>query len=197
MNPLNQIIEDQQNARDLKDANADICFLALNDASGPSVRTLVLREVSPSGLTLFINKTSPKWRAIEHSPRAQILLWYPSLQKQYRLSGSFLELERSTIIENWQRRPSASKYLDQVYEKFGNQSSTIDSRERLTSHIDSLKSEYNPEDLETPANATGILLEPDQIECLDLNDNNRIHHRHLYKLNNEIDPKWHESVLIP
>ena len=195
MNPITRVNSDRTDARGLGDSNADICFFALCDSSGvPSVRTLVLRESSEQGFTLFINKTSNKWRIIQDNPAASLLLWYPSLQRQYRVTGTVLELNRSEIEANWPKRPTGSKYLDHAYGTFQNQSGEIESHEALVSHINQFKVNNPADDLTTPETATGIRLVPSQMEILDLNDAGRIHHRQLFVLEED---SWRKAQLMP
>lgn len=194
MHPIDQIKADRSSARSLDDSNADICFFALSESGKPSVRTLVLRETDKNGFTLFINKTSPKWRIISENPSAGILLWYPSLQRQYRITGNVIELDRSHIETNWPKRPSGSKYLDHAYSGFGNQSSPIDSYDSLKYHIAGFKDSHDADSLTTPVSATGIRLVPEEIEVLDLNDPSRIHNRQLFTLH---DGEWTVEQLMP
>lgn len=189
--PIERLQQDRQSARSLNDSNADICFLALTD---PSVRTLVTRDISEVGITLFINKTSAKWASIERDPRGEILFWFSSLQKQYRVSGAIEELARAEIEHNWPRRPSGSKYLDHAYEAFARQSSAIDSRDSLVEHINRQKETVAEDGMATPPGATGITLRPASIECLDLNALNRIHDRRLFT---KTGSGWQEQALMP
>ncbi len=190
-NPIEALKRDRSSARSLQDGNADICFLALTD---PSVRTLVTRDIDDSGIQLFINKTSAKWETIEADASAQVLFWFSSLQKQYRVSGTIKELGREDIENNWPRRPAGSKYLDHAYEDFARQSSVIESRDALTAYIGESKAHLNEEEMTTPTHATGVRLVPASIECLDLNNQDRIHDRRLFTLE---AGSWQEQVLMP
>lgn len=193
-NPIEKIIEDRQVARSHHDSNADICFLALASNNEPSVRTLVLRDISMEGFTLFINKTSEKWRIAEQNPAASMLLWYHATQRQYRITGHLEEQDRSVIAGNWHRRPAGSKYLDQAYERLGAQSSAIPSRDTLVEFIRDLRQTLPEEDLETPPSAAGIILKPKTIEILDLNQQDRIHDRCRFELT---EAGWQTTQLIP
>ncbi len=199
MNPVAQIIKDRQTARNQGDTNADICFLALSGDEGPSVRTLVLRDIENRNFNLFINKTSPKWHLAEQYPQAQLLLWYSSLQRQYRVSGRLEELDRKVVEVNWQRRPVDSKYFDQVYDHLGAQSSVIDRRDTLIQCIDSLKKELPEDSLTMPSSLTGLALQADRIEYLDLGMRDRIQDRRIYTLEKPLnnDETWVEQILIP
>lgn len=195
MNPLKNIQSDRREARRLGDSNADICFLALADAEGSaSVRTLVLRDITDDRVTLFINKTSPKWQAITDGTGHELLIWYASMQRQYRISGSLQEIDATLVKSNWQRRPTGSKFLDYVYEELGNQSSMIDSRDILMNKISQLKRDLDAESMQSPPMIAGIELIADRIDVLDLNNQDRIHDRHLHTYT---DGTWTSQVLIP
>ncbi|MDA0787944.1 MAG: pyridoxamine 5'-phosphate oxidase family protein [Proteobacteria bacterium] len=199
MNPVTSIADDKKRARGLSDPNADLCFLALADRDGSaSVRTLVLRSIEGNAFGLFINRTSPKWRAIDAGARAQMLLWYPSVQRQYRISGEIHESAADNIAHNWRRRPVGSKYLDHVYETLGPQSSFIEGRPVLTEAVSSLKSKFKADDLPVPRSATGVYVEATEIERLDLNqqsgEHDRLHDRRLFTLEGG---EWVARTMIP
>jgi pyridoxamine 5'-phosphate oxidase len=194
MDPIARIQADRQDARNVDDPNADLCVLALSESDRPSVRTLVLRDITADGFTLFINKTSPKWSIIQANNKAEMLIWYTNSQTQYRINGLIEELDPSVIEQNWHRRPSGSKYMDYSYESLGSQSSEINSRDDLVGHIKGLKEEHPEEEMVTPESAAGIMLRPEVIEMLDLNMPNRIHNRRRFVL---IDGKWQSTQLIP
>ena len=194
MDPIARIKTDRQNARMVDDPNADLCFLALSESGQPSVRTLVLRDITTEGFTLFVNKTSPKWSIIEANNTAEMLVWYTNSQRQYRINGRIEELGSSDIEQNWHRRPSGSKYMDYSYERLGSQSSEVDSREDLIERINGLKKEHPEDAMVTPASAAAIVLRPEVIEMLDLNMPNRIHDRRRFVLQ---DGHWQSTQLIP
>ncbi len=199
MNPITSIRDDKNRARGLSDPNADLCFLALSDRHGSaSVRTLVLRGIEGNSLTLFINRTSPKWQAISEGASGQLLLWYPSVQRQYRVSGEIHESGADVIAHNWQRRPVGSKYLDHVYETLGAQSSFVKDRPVLIEAVANLRKAINADDLVPPPSATGVRMDATQIERLDLNqqtgEHDRLHDRRLFTLENG---EWVAQTMIP
>jgi pyridoxamine 5'-phosphate oxidase len=194
INPITQLQTDQQTARSLKDANADICFLALSETGRPTVRTLVLRSISEEGFTLFISKTSPKWHIIQGNAEAELLLWYSTIQRQYRIQGKVQALSQDAIDRNWPRRPAGSKYLDHAYTSFSPQSTEIESREALVAHIEAHRARQPEEELSIPATAAGIRLVPTSLEMLDLNAHDRIHDRRRFTLDGQ---QWHAAQLMP
>lgn len=194
MNPLEDLARDRQTARGHQDSNADICFLSLSEDSAPSVRTLVLREVTHEGLTLFINKTSQKWQIIRDNNQAEALIWMPSVQRQYRVSGTIEELGRDVIDTHWHRRPIESKYLDYSYEKLASQSAELENRDVLVDFVRGLREEVSEEDMTTSEQAAAILVRAAVIECLDLNNPERLHDRRRYTLD---DGAWQQAILMP
>ena len=194
MNPLDRIARDRQSARNHDDSNADICFLSLSDGNLPSVRTLVMREINPDGITLFINKTSHKWRITRANHQAQALIWFPSVQRQYRVTGGIEELDRHIIENNWHRRPVGSKYLDYSYEQFAPQSSELENRDSLMEFVRDLRTRVAEDDMSTPDQAAGILLRADVVECLDLNNPERLHDRTRYTLT---EGDWQPTAIMP
>lgn len=195
MNPLDRIRSDRADARKLEDPNADLCYLALADRNGKaSVRTLVLRSISDNRFGVFINKTSPKWEILSNDCDYELLLWYPSMQRQYRISGSVEFVDDDIVRTKWHRRPLGSKYLDYVYEQLGPQSSYIDSRATLLEAVKQVKETWRGKDMEPPDTVAGVELLAERIEILDLNREGRIHDRQLYTLDRD---SWTSRVLVP
>ena len=195
MDPIAEIKADRTEARKVQDANADSVFLALASSDGKaSVRTLVLRDIVDRAFRLFINSTSPKWQLLNEGAHYELLLWYPSQQKQYRIQGETSMLEPEEVKTNWFRRPQGSKRLDYVYKEFAPQSSEIESREVLTNEIGRIKSVYKPDDMTPPDSATGIELIATRIEMLDLNREDRIHDRRVFNYDGN---DWQQTFIIP
>jgi len=195
VNPLTNIMNDRAEARKQGDSNADTCFLALADKDGQaSVRTLVLREITDRHVVLFLNRTSPKWQLFQQGANYELLLWYTSMQRQYRIQGTMQPLDREIVKQTWQRRPQGSKYLDYLYQEMAPQSSEIESREQLANEIQRLKQSYKVDDMQAPADVGGIELIANRVEMLDLNREDRIHDRRVFSLQ---DGRWTVKYLVP
>ncbi|MFN3236178.1 MAG: pyridoxamine 5'-phosphate oxidase family protein [Pseudomonadales bacterium] len=195
LDPLAEIRADRTEARKIQDANADTCFLALASKQGEaSVRTLVLRDIVGRAFRLFMNNTSPKWQLLTSGATYELLLWYPSQQKQYRIRGETNLVDTEEVKSNWLRRPQGSKYLDYVYKEFAPQSSEISSRAVLTDEITRLKKTYKPDGMTAPDSAMGVELIANHIEMLDLNREDRIHDRRVYSFEAS---GWQERFIIP
>ena len=195
MDPIDKIKTDRAEARKLSDPNAETCFLALADKNGQaSVRTLVLREIGDRHFVLFLNRTSPKWKLLEAGAGYELLIWYPSRQRQYRVQGSLVELDSSIVNVNWLRRPQGSKYLDYVYQEMAPQSSKLNNRQQLVEEVQRLKQVYKIDEMHAPTAVGGVQLVASRIEMLDLNRDDRIHDRQLFTF---ADGQWAAQVLVP
>lgn len=195
MDPIADIISHRERAREAGDSNADICFLSLADNDGKaSIRTLVLRNIENRGFSVFINRSSPKWAILSGAGSWQILLWYASQQKQYRLSGEMEQIDEALVRDSWRFRPDGSKWLDLVYETLGPQSSPLKSRKQLVDHIGKLKQEHAIEKLQAPSQVGGAILRVNEVERLDLSNPDRIHDRRLFSWDKGV---WKEKPLIP
>ena len=165
------------------------------DAAGsPQVRTLVLRQIAETTITLFINTSSPKWQQLSEQPRCQALLWYPSLQIQYRLSGIAEALASDAIQDNWHKRPLRAKLLDYFYDWTAPQSSRMTSRAGLLEQFEALSQRLTPEDLKPSSAAIGLSVQLDQIERLDLSQNDLPHERTLFERS---ENGWIATALVP
>jgi pyridoxamine 5'-phosphate oxidase len=178
-----------------KDSNAPVCFLATTDAHGqPQVRTLVLREINDTDLILFINASSPKWEQLQSNPQCQVLLWYATLNIQYRITGKAEALPASAIRDNWHKRPHRAKVLDYFYDTVTPQSSTIASRNALLERFDEINRDVSPSQLQPSPAALGIRILLEQIERLDLTEEGLPHLRQRFNFR---DASWSETTLVP
>ena len=186
--PIARFAADREAAREAKDPMAAVCVLATVDEAGlPQARTLVLRDI-PEGLAIYINASSPKWQQSQQQVAIQV--WWPSIQIQYRIQARCEPLPVEHIAESWQLRPDVPKRMDWLYQQRP-QSSEIRDREDLLNSLENI----NPHvPLAAPEGARGLLLLPDKIERLDLNQANGVHDRTRYVLDTG---RWLEHTLIP
>jgi len=100
-------------------------------------------------------------------------------------------LAPDTLAASWALRPDAPKRMDWLYELHDTQSSHIESREHLLKVLGGLSID---EPLRAPPNARGLLLNPLQIERLDLTQDNGVHDRQRFDF---VDGVWQQRTLIP
>ena len=187
--PFDRFKSDLQRARDARDATANVCTVANVDADGyPQARTLVLREFEDE-LAIFINRTSPKWEPL--SQALTLVTYWPSIQVQYRISGTTRPIAHELVAESWQLRPDAPKKMDWFYTKVMPQSTPIGSREDLLAAVEALDL---PDILVAPETAGGLIIEATRYERLDLTMENGIHKRQCWQLT---DSGWQTTTLVP
>ncbi len=172
------------------DPMASLLALATVSPEGrPQVRTLVLRDVE-SKLAIFLNRTSPKWRALQSTPEPSFMTYWPSRQLQYRFDCRFDPMDKSLVDRSWLLRPETPKRVDHLYESWQAQSAPVDGRAELLAQTERL----DPKVLNSPTSeAVGLFLVPTVIERLDLKQQGGPHDRRRYRAAND----WQEEVLMP
>ena len=196
--PLIELADERQRARAAGDSHANLCALATVSPEGrAAVRTLVLREVSDRWLSVFCSRTSPKWEHLQGTGGFELMVCWPSIGRQFRVSGS---TDSVTVIDSdemrapWTNRPTESKLLDHYYAHGRAQSSVVASREALLADIAKLKDGFGGrDDVPYLESAGGLRLIAESVETW-RESPDRIHDRRLYR--------WHEDgwgceILVP
>ena len=197
MDPIGRLHQDRRQARQHKDPWAELCVVSTVTAAGePSARVLVVRELdldtgaADPSLGIFVNTSSPKVDEFSRSSSVAVLIYLPSVMVQYRLRCTLDAIDPTIVREAWQMRPETPKRMDWVYETHP-QSSEIASRDAL---IDAVASKSRAECLFAPDSAVGHLLQPIELERLDLSRGDEPHDRRRYSVR---EGNWVEAVLVP
>ncbi len=84
--------------------------LATADGAGdPSVRMILIRGIGPAGIDFYTNHGSRKGRDLAARPAAALTLWWPTLERQVRLSGSVTRLSEAESAAYFASRPLESQ----------------------------------------------------------------------------------------
>jgi pyridoxamine 5'-phosphate oxidase len=198
--PIAALHDEREAARAAQDANAELCWLATADADGlPSVRTIVLRDVDGS-FALFVNATSPKWHDMSARPQVQIVCWYPSLQRQWRLRARVLAFPHEVVSRHWHRRPRITQVLDHLYAGQRGQSTSLPPALDLDGELATLDATL-PERPEVPVQSLALQLVPEAVECMQLRTAPRIHLRRRWLRAEAADTdeprRWTTTPLVP
>ncbi|WP_425146042.1 pyridoxamine 5'-phosphate oxidase [Deinococcus sp.] len=114
--------------------------LATADALGrPSVRTVLLRGADARGLTVYSNYHSHKGRDLADNPQAELLFYWPHLERQVRVYGP---VERVGEVESsayFHKRPRDSQLAAHVSAP---QSAPIASRAELEAKFAALEARF-------------------------------------------------------
>jgi pyridoxamine 5'-phosphate oxidase len=157
-----------------------------------------VRRVSSTELLVSANATSPKVRALCAQPRAELLLYWPTLQRQYRLSGPMAFVSASREPALYRLSPWRSKVWDQLYEHTP-QSTVVAGREhfvdRFRATLERLQRDFSSPSEVPPTDSAGYLaLQPDRIEIQVLDLQERLHDRRRFERTAE---GWRQHHLMP
>jgi pyridoxamine 5'-phosphate oxidase len=84
--------------------------LATATAAGePSVRTVLLKDVDQRGFVFFTHYDSQKGRELDQNPRASLLFFWPTFERQVRITGSVRMVDRAESEAYFASRPLGSQ----------------------------------------------------------------------------------------
>ena len=165
--------------------------LATTGSDGiPSIRTVLLKEVTKLGFVFYSNYNSEKGRQIEENPKASILFYWESLERQVRVSGS---VEKLTSVESdgyFRSRPRGA----QIGAIASPQSDRIENRAELEVRYREIADRYKGVSVERPKNWGGYRLLPELFEFWQ-GSSDRLHDRFMYRLDG--DEIWVIERLAP
>ncbi|MCH8089024.1 MAG: pyridoxamine 5'-phosphate oxidase family protein [Chloroflexi bacterium] len=195
MDPVKEIVAERERARGLSDPNANVCFLAtVTPEGGATVRALSLRDIDRRGFGLLINELSPKWRQLHTGAGFELLLFWPTVHRQYRVRGPLAPMDDADLERYWSYKSHGSRLLELYYPTFEPQSTPVPSRQHLLDGIESMRRKFpSPEDVLLPKSLKGVYLVPDRIEVWH-GEAERLHDRRLYTRK---DRGWEVQILVP
>lgn len=164
--------------------------LATADASGePSVRTVLLKEADDRGFVFFTHYTSPKGRALAANPRAALLFFWPTLERQIRITGSVSRVPRAESEAYFASRPIDSRWAVWA----ASQSEVLPDRETLERHFAEIQERFG-DHVPCPAEWGGYRVSPERMEFWQGRPG-RLHDRLLYT--HQADGTWSRARLAP
>lgn len=189
--PLERLRKHYHQAIDEGDQAARYCTLVTVESQQARSRTVVLRDIGPLGPLIFVNDCSPKWSGLS-AGGSEVLLFWPTLMRQYRLRGRWQVLGEEEMRAHWQHKPETSKLLDHVYQHLP-QSSVLASREQLQQALATLREGFAGQAIPYASSARGAVLVVDYIEdwC---GAADGLHERCCYTRQ---DGVWQKQYLVP
>jgi pyridoxamine 5'-phosphate oxidase len=164
--------------------------LATVGADGaPSVRHVLLRHITETGITFFTNRTSRKARELAADPRAACTLYWRELDRQVILRGAVTELSPADSDAYFATRPRDAQLGAWASE----QSRPLDDRATLERRVEAERERFAGEDVPRPEHWGGYLLTPDEVECWQGRPY-RLHDRFRYTLDGA---SWRIERLYP
>lgn len=112
----------------------------------PSVRIVLLREITDKGIVFYTNYESAKGQDIAENPNAEALFFWHKLERQIRISGSIAKIDADKSAAYFQKRPHDSQVGAWVSQP---QSGEVANREVMEHTFEQLKTDY-PEGVAVP-----------------------------------------------
>lgn len=156
----------------------------------PSARLVLLKQVDEQGFVFYTNYRSQKARELAENPFAELVFYWPQLERQVRVSGGVSQVSGAESDEYFRTRPRSSR----LGALASPQSEVIPSRESLEKRFAELEELYRDHDVERPAHWGGYRLKPERIEFWKGRPG-RLHDRLLYE--RQPDNSWTIKRLAP
>ena len=179
-----------ESARNTKilEPNAMILSTVTQDGQ-PTSRVVLLKDFDQSGLVFFTNYLSQKGEQLAHNPRASILFWWESLQRQIRIEGVVVKISEEESDTYFQSRPYGSRLGAWVSE----QSQLIVDRTVLEKRQIEFEEKFAEGNVPRPDHWGGYRLTPNKFEFWQ-GRSNRLHDRLLYQMQQDA---WTRARLAP
>ena len=159
----------------------------------PSVRIVLMREITETGVVFYTNYDSAKGQDISENPNAEVLFFWHELERQIRISGHIAKIDAEKSAAYFQKRPHDSQVGAWVSEP---QSGEVASRDVMEAKFENLKNEYpESEKVPTPEFWGGYEITINQIEFWQ-GRANRMHDRIVYTHNSD-NGNWITKRLLP
>ena len=157
----------------------------------PSARVVLLKEVSDAGFVFYTNYSSRKARDLETNPSCALTFYWSDLERQVRVEGKAVRVDRQQSEAYFRSRPRGSKLGAWA----SHQSEPITGRQMLESKLSELEARYaGVEDIPVPEFWGGYRVIPERIEFWQGRPN-RLHDRILYRRKGETE--WIIERLSP
>lgn len=142
-------------------ADPHAMVLATADARGrPSARAMLLKEWSADGFVFASNYASRKGREIAANPRAALLFYWPTWQRQVRVEGRIAPLPAEENDSIWAERPREA----QLGAWTSRQSRPVASRAALEQRFAAITRRFADRPVPRPPQWGGFRLAPARIE---------------------------------
>ncbi|WP_227429685.1 pyridoxamine 5'-phosphate oxidase [Psychrobacter sp. I-STPA6b] len=164
------------------------------DDGMPSVRIVLMREITENGLVFYTNYLSAKAQDMLENPHAEVLFFWHELERQIRIRGTIKKLPEAQSDAYFHKRPHDSQLAAWVSQP---QSGVVESRDVMEQKFAELKAEY-PDDAVVPRPEFwgGYELLADEIEFWQ-GRANRMHDRIVYQRQSAQDSGWHVERRLP
>jgi len=155
-----QFCDWMQQALEARLAEPTAMTLATADKQGrPSARIVLLKGVDERGFLFFSNYASRKAKELAENPIASLVLYWPELERQVRVTGTVAKSSREVSEKYFQSRPRGHKLGAWVSQ----QSEPIADRQVLEKRLAQLEAKF-PDEVPLPPSWGGYVLSATEIE---------------------------------
>jgi pyridoxamine 5'-phosphate oxidase len=176
-----------------RELESDPTAMALATASRdgrPSVRTVLLKGLDPTGFVFFTNYDSRKARDLGENPRASLLFFWRTADRQVRVDGIVEKISAAESDDYFRTRPLESRLS--VYAS--RQSARVDGREVLDQLYQEAAARFGSREVPRPEWWGGYRVQPIELEFWQGRPH-RMHDRLLYV--KQADGRWRRERLAP
>jgi pyridoxamine 5'-phosphate oxidase len=159
------------------------------DDGAPSARVVLLKGFDERGFVFFTDYRSQKGQELERNPRAALVLYWPELERQVRITGRTATIPQAESEAYFRTRPRMSRISAWV----SHQSQVIGSRKTLDDRVPELERRFPGEEVPLPPYWGGFRVAPDTIEFWQGRES-RLHDRIRYVRNGD---QWRIERLSP
>ena len=175
---------------EINDPNA-LALATVGKNGFPSVRMVLLKDFNEKGFVFYTNLNSRKSIEIKSNLNASMCFHWKSLLRQVRITGKLSNVSDAEADSYFNSRSFGSR----IGAWASNQSSVLESRDKLIESIEEFKKKYSNEiNIPRPKHWSGWNLNPIEIEFW-LDGKDRIHERLRYTRKD--DDKWEKDLLSP
>lgn len=126
----------------------------------PSVRVLLLKEITEDGFVFFTNYESNKGKQIEKNNQVAMCFFWAQVQRQVRIQGTIEKIDKEKSKKYFKSRPIGS----QIGAVISKQSTVIESREPIEKKYNEYEEIYMYKDIPMPENWGGYIVKPETFE---------------------------------
>jgi pyridoxamine 5'-phosphate oxidase len=144
---------------------------------GPDARIVLLRGFDERGFTFFTNYDSQKGRELAANPRAALTFFWPTLNRQVRITGAVTKTSRAESEAYFRTRIRGKR----IGAWASRQSEVLANREEFERRVAEFDAKFPGEDVPLPPNWGGYRVAPDTFEFWQGHPE-RLHDRFRYRL---------------